>query len=120
MRASCASISEAARGFAKLLLVHGLRVEDALRDHLQFVAFELTEEAALVALVARGAADLLHLEQHGVGVAVDEDALHLLEVAALLALAPQLVAAAAEVDRAVGAHGLLERFAVHPREHQHL
>ena len=49
----------------------------------------------------------MDLEQDGVGVAVDEDAAHFLDVAALLALAPELVAAAAEVDGPAGAHRLL-------------
>src|SRR6478752_7926733 len=103
-----------------LLPVHLLRVEDALADDGQFAGVEPAEEAALVPLVARGPAELLHLEQDRVRVAVDEDVPHLLDVAALLALAPELAAAAAEVDGAPRAHRLLERLAVHPREHEYL
>ena len=66
------------------------------------------------------AAELVDLEKDGIGVAVDEDLLYFLHVSGLLALAPELVAAAAEVDDAPGAYRLLEGLAVHPRQHQHL
>src|SRR5262245_3980081 len=60
----------------------------------------------------------MDLEQDCVGIAVEVDAADLLDVAALLALAPELAAAAAVVDGPSGAEGLLERLAVHPGEHQ--
>ena len=86
----------------------------------QFPAGQFPEEAALVALVARGPADLLHLQQHGVGVAVDEDPAHLLHVAALLALAPEPAAAAAKIARPARALRFFKRLTVHPGHHQHL
>jgi hypothetical protein len=70
--------------------------------------------------VAGGPADLVHLKEDGIGIAIEEDAAHLLHVAALLALAPELVAATAEVDHAAGPHRLFPGLAVHPRQHQHL
>src|SRR5262249_49770089 len=102
------------------LLVDRLRVEDALGDDGKLTAVELAEEAALVALVARRATDLLDLQEHRVGVAIDVDLAHLLDVAALLPLAPELAAPAAVVDGPAGAERLLERLAVHPSEHEHL
>src|SRR5262249_53425622 len=108
-----------ALGFARSFLVHLARVKHALADDSHGVAFHFAEEATRVTLVAGGAADLVDLEQDGGGVAVDIHAAHLLDVAALLALAPKAVATAAEVTRAPGAQRLLVGFAVHPGEHQH-
>src|SRR6516165_3390425 len=101
------------------LLVNRLGIEHALGDRLPGALVELAEEAALVTLVTRGAADLVHLEEHGVGIAVDIDILDLLHVAGLLALAPELAAATAEVNGSAGAHSFLERLAVHPCDHEH-
>src|SRR5581483_7507259 len=89
-------------------------------DDGQLAAGHPPEEAAPVPLVAGGAAELLDLQQHGVGVAVDVHLADLLDVAALLALPPQPAAAAAVVDRPAGAERLLERLPVHPGEHEHL
>src|SRR5262245_41042745 len=96
------------------------RIEDALGQRLPLPALSMAEVAALVTLVAGRPADLLDLQQDRVGVAVEEDAADLLHVAALFALAPQLVAAATEVAGPPRAQRLVERFAVHPRQHQHL
>src|SRR6478609_763514 len=82
-----------------LLPVHRLRIKHPLGDDLQFAAVELAEEARRIALVAGRPADLLDLQQHGVRIAVEVDAADLLDVAALLALAPQAAAAAAVVAR---------------------
>ena len=81
-------------------------------------ADQFAEEATGEPLVARRAADLLHLQQHGVGVAVHEHALHLLHVAALLALPPQLVAAAAEVAGPTGGDGFFPRLTIHMGKHE--
>ena len=54
-----------------------------------------------------GAADLMHLQQDRVVVAIDEDFLHFLDIARLFAFAPELIAAAAEVDGAFGADGFV-------------
>src|SRR5260221_13823001 len=97
-----------------LLLVDSLGIEHALGNGFQLAGVELAEEAALVALVTGGAADLVHLEQDCVGVAIDADLLDFLHVAGLFALAPELASAAAEANGPAGGHRLVERFAVHP------
>ena len=58
---------------------------------LQPFRLDAAEEATRVAFVAGRPADLMHLEQDRVGVAIDEDFADLLDVAALLALAPELL-----------------------------
>src|SRR5262245_18405007 len=70
--------------------------------------------------VTGSAADLLHLEENGVGVAVDVDFTHLLNVATHLALAPEFVARGTEVAGPAGAQRLFVRLAIHPGHHQHL
>src|SRR5262249_50527125 len=84
----------------------------------QAVGLDAAEEAAGVALVTRRPADLMHFQKDGVRVAIDVNLAHLLEVAALLTLAPELVATAAEVDGPPCAKRLLVGFAVHPRQHE--
>src|SRR6516165_9507077 len=80
--------------------VHLLRVENAFTDDCKFAIVELAEEATLVALVAGRTANLTNFEKYRIGIAVDEDADHLLHVPALLTFSPQLVPTAAEVDSA--------------------
>ena len=77
----------------------GSRIENALADngHLAPLGIDPPKEAAAVALVAGGPTDLLDLDQQRVFVAVEVDFLELLNVAALLTLAPQLLTAAAVV-----------------------
>src|SRR5262249_39628324 len=53
-------------------------------------------------------------------VAIHADFMHALEMPRLLAFAPQLAARAREIDGLARARRLLQRFAVHPGEHQHL
>ena len=72
-----------------LLRYTSFGIKHSLGDDLQTVRRHLAEEARRIAFVARRAADLLDLEQHGVAVAIDEDLAHVLDVAALFALAPQ-------------------------------
>src|SRR5437879_1948164 len=103
-----------------LFLVHGFRIKHSVPYNNDRVLVEPSKEAAQVAFMAGGAADLMYLEQHRVGVAVEEDLPDFLDVARFLALAPQALPAAAKVDGPAGTHGLLERFLVHPRQHQHL
>src|SRR5205085_6818585 len=76
--------------------------------------------AAWVAFVARRPADLIHLEQDGVGVTIDKNAFHLLDVAAFFSFAPQLAAAAGEVNCPAGGKRFFVAFAIHIGEHQHL
>src|SRR5581483_5653563 len=97
-----------------LFLVHMFRIEHALADHGYVALVQPAEEAAFVAFMAGGAADLVDLEQDGVGVAVDVDLLDDLHIAALFTLAPELAAAAAEIDGPAGALRLCEGLAVHP------
>src|SRR4029079_19408187 len=69
-------IYKSRRAPSESLFVHDLRVEDAFADYAELAAGEFAEEAAFVAFVAGRAADLLHLQEHGVRVAIDGDALH--------------------------------------------
>src|SRR5262249_12884064 len=109
-----------ASGPVRSFVIDLFRIKDLLGDDLESVALDLAEETAFVPLVAGGAADLMDLQEDGVGVAVEVDRPDVLGVAALLALAPELTAAAAEVTRPAGANGLLVGLAVHPGQHQHL
>ena len=84
------------------------------------------EETAVTAGVAgnrrmrRLMAQLRHLEQQHVVVAVQAHLVHLLEMAGFLALVPQPLARAAPVHRLADARRALQRLAVHPGEHQHV
>ena len=69
--------------------------------------------------MAGGAADLLDFEQDGIGIAIDKQRLDALHVAALLAFAPQLAAAAAEIDGPPRAQRFLVTLAIHVGQHQH-
>ena len=67
----------------------------------------------------RPGADLLDLEEQHVGVAVVPGLADELVVAAGVALAPDLLAAAAPVDHAPLGERHPQRVGVHPRHHQH-
>src|SRR6185436_15105385 len=103
-------------GCLSFFLVDERRILQHRIDRHPFPVLEFSEKAALASRVARDAAHLLHLQQHRVGVAVDAHFAHRLRVARLLALAPELLARARPVDRFVRLGGLLQRFAVHPRD----
>src|SRR4051812_48864277 len=92
--------------------IHLFRIENTLGDHSQPIPVHLAKEAAFVPLVASSAANLIHLEQHGVGVAAKVDAADFLNVSTLLALTPELASAAAVVHGAAGADGFLVRLPV--------
>jgi len=66
----------------------------------------LAVEAALVADVAGGAADLFDRQEDRVEVAVEIDRPDELDIAALFALAPQFFAAAAVIDGSPRGEGL--------------
>src|SRR5208282_2034645 len=93
---------------------------DLARVHgLPFAVREDPEVIALVPEMACGAvALLLDQQQDRVVIAVDSDFAHDLEVARFLALAPQTPARARVIAGAAGRDGLLERLAVHVRDHQ--
>jgi predicted regulator of Ras-like GTPase activity (Roadblock/LC7/MglB family) len=97
-----------------LAVVEGLLFEDLECIGL---AVELLEEAAVVSGVA-GAAGLLDFEEEHVTVAVGEPAFDLLGMAAGFAFAPELPSRSAPIVHQAGLEGFLERFAVHPCEHQ--
>jgi hypothetical protein len=63
---------------------------------------------------------LVHLDQQRVGVAIDVDALHLLDVARHLALAPPGRARAGPEVREAGLEGRGHGGAIHPGDHQHV
>ena len=81
---------------------------------------EAAVEAGALAGVAGAVAVLLHLEQQHVGVAVVVRLVHDLVVAAGVALAPDLLAAAAPVDHPALVERHPQRLGVHPRQHQHV
>lgn len=76
------------------------------------------EKAASVTLVA-GRAFLPHFQQDRVGVAIDENGFHLLRVATLFSLVPQLASRPAEVDGLSRGHRFRIALGVHPSHHQH-
>src|SRR6266508_3886677 len=76
-------------------------------------------EAASMAQVT-GRADLVDPDEQDVTVAVHPDLLHVLDVAAGLALAPQLVPRTAPEHGPALVQGPLHRFPAHPGHHQHL
>ena len=96
------------------------RARSAIDAPGRAVVLDAAEEAALVALVAGDAADLLDLEQDRVGVAVDEDLAHVLQMAGGLALHPELAARRAPVGGAAGLERVPPGLAVHVGDHQDL
>src|SRR5207302_10309753 len=88
-------------------------------DDIPLSVLEALVEAALAAGVARDAAHLLDDQQDAVAVAVEADLAHSLHVPRTLALAPELVARARPVMRAIGLHRPRQRLAIHPGERQH-
>src|SRR5262245_22397615 len=69
--------------------------------------------------MACGASHLTHFDEDRIGVAVEIDALELLNMTALLPFSPEPIATAREITYATGSYRLFERFAVHVGEHQH-
>jgi hypothetical protein len=69
--------------------------------------------------VARGATNLVDLQQDRVGVAVDEGSPDALNVAALFALLPKPLATAAVINRLAGGDGRIPGLAVHVGQHEH-
>ena len=99
----------------------GERVElVAARADLTLSRSEAAEEARAGAGVAGAVAVLVDLEQQRVAVAVVVRLADGLVVAAGVALAPQLLAAAAPVDHAPLGERALQRLGVHPGHHQHV
>ncbi len=100
--------------------VHLGRIEYPLALRFEPVGGHSAEETALVPLVAGVAADLFDFEQDRVAIAVDIDRADKLDVAALLALAPELLPAAAVIDGLAGPQRFGVAFRVHVGHHQHL
>jgi hypothetical protein len=103
-----------------LFLVDFARVKDALADNDVILALKLTEETTRISFVARRTANLLDLDQERIAVAIDIDFMDLLNVAALFALAPKLLAAAAIVHSVTKLKGLAVAFFVHIGHHENL
>lgn len=101
-----------------LLLVDRRWIEYSLGGFDEAAWRDLAVEAASMARVAGGVADLLYFEQDGVAVAIDVDALDDLDVTAFFALSPQAAAASAVIDRAASGFCFGESFGVHVRDHQ--
>src|SRR6185369_2021150 len=104
-------------------LVDGFGVfQDRFGDLPRAVAVKM-EKTAMAAGVTgdrRFMPELSDLQQEHVVVAIHAYFVHGLHVARLLALEPKLAARAAEVHRPPEFSGLLQGFAVHPGEHQHV
>src|SRR5262245_57211263 len=77
------------------------------------------ETGALSGVAHVAVPQAFHLQQHGVIVAVDEDALHGETVAGGFALHPQRIACATEERRITGLLRALPGFLVHEAHHQH-
>src|SRR6185437_2952404 len=110
-------------GFPMMAVVRAVlrRIDLAFVAHAPISILEHAKEARLVALMAGGGvAVLIDAQQNRIGVAIDPDFAHRLEIARLLALAPQPVARAREVAGVSGGDRLIEGFAIHIRDHQQL
>src|SRR6185369_10773786 len=79
---------------------------------LQFV-----EKAAFASSVTGNTAHLFNRQQQHVAIAIGVNRLHFLEMAGLLALAPEPLARARPVYRVAAAHRFLQGFAIHVGEH---
>jgi hypothetical protein len=77
---------------------------------------EFLEEATHISGVA-SAPSLLDLEEKHVPVTICEPATDFLFVAAGFSLEPEFLSRAAPIVHKAGFQGLLEGFAIHPREH---
>ena len=86
-------------------------------DLVIFFLHQIPVEAAAIAGMA-GCTDLYHIGQQRIVVAVDGQALYVLEVARGLSLDPQFLTAAAPVSHPAGLDRLVEGFFVHIRQHQ--
>lgn len=64
--------------------------------------------------------DLVDSDQTRISIAVKVDRLHFLNMATVFALAPELLATAAEVDDTTRAKRLVSCFLIHVGEHQHI
>src|SRR5258706_429973 len=82
-------------------------------------ALQAIEETAPPPRVAGDAGHRLDAQEHRVGVAIEAHLDHALHMARGPALLPQGLSRARPVVRNAGLHRARERFAVHPREHQH-
>src|SRR3990172_6997565 len=96
-----------------------LRIKHPFPHHRKSLRRDLPKEATPIPFVARRPADLLYAKQDRVEVAIQINAPHLLHVAAFLPLAPELAAAAAEVNRPARGQRLGIRLGVHVGHHQH-
>ena len=104
-----------------LAAVDGVRVEDLFVGQLELVFCAFYKRAMKAGHIAEVALPGLHghLQQHAVLVAVRENLLDLLEVAAQLSLRPQLPARPAVEGTFARFDGSLERLAIHICEHQY-
>src|SRR5690606_635707 len=103
---------DALEGLKEGLGLDGLALDGAIRT-------QATEEAARTAGVTGGTLGIDEQDE-GVGVAVGVDGVDAEDVAAALTLRPERAAAPAEEGGVAGAERLLERFAIHVRDHAHL
>ena len=104
------------------LFVNRGRIKHAFADDLDIARgrVDFGEEATSISFVTRRAANLFDLCQQCVGVAIVKYLLEMLHIAALFALPPQLLPAAAVVAHAAGFQRFAVCFFVHVGQHQYV
>jgi len=105
-----------------LFAVNHFGIEDALAllcDPSGF-GIDLAIEATPEACMAGRTANLINLDQDGIRVAIEVEAMELLHVAALLSLAPKFVTAAAKVADMAGLESFFVGFCIHVGQHQYI
>src|ERR1017187_5852393 len=98
--------------------VDRLGIERARLAHLPLAVFQAAEEAALVALMADARTLRLHLDEHGIAVAIGGDLLDREAMAGAFALEPQFAAGAAPEGGKTGFDGLAKGRFVHEADHE--
>ena len=91
------------------LAVNLFRIKDRFRDFSCTFAggVKAAEEAAFVAGVAGGFADLLNLEDDGIVIAIDQDLFDDLDIAGAFTFVPELLAGAGKINGVTGFQSLL-------------
>ena len=101
-------------------MIHDSRIEDAFADDVVRITrgIQAPEETAAIPFMARRSPDLFDLDEQRVGVTVEEDFLHDLDVATFFTLAPQLITTAAEIADLARLQSFFPGRTVHVGQHQ--
>jgi len=104
------------------LLVYVFRIENSLTQNLDRSGgrIDFSEKTTPIPFVASRAADLIHLEQQCIRVAVQTNLFDLLDVAAFLAFPPKFLAAPAVITGFSRSQRFRIGFPIHVRQHQHI